>query len=77
MYRVNLSNINIFKKEVLLYLTKKNCDSGILAFFSSTFVYKQILLKISMKANIVKTQIFHEIKYDLKGHSRSQQPFYF
>ena len=25
-----------------------------------------------MNANIVKTPIFHKIKYDLKGHSRSQ-----
>ena len=30
------------------------------------------LLKISMNANIVKTQIFHKIKFELKGHSRSQ-----
>jgi hypothetical protein len=41
-------------------------------FLSSTFVYEPILLKISMNANIVKTEIFHRIKYDLKGHSRSQ-----
>ena len=26
-----------------------------------------------MNANIVKTQFFHKIKYDLKGHSRSQK----
>ena len=25
-----------------------------------------------MNANIVKMQIFHKIKYDLRGHSRSQ-----
>ena len=37
-------------------------------FLSSTFVYEPILIKISMKANIVKTHIFHKMKYDLKGH---------
>ena len=26
-----------------------------------------------MNANIVKTQMFHEMKYDLKGYSRSQK----
>ena len=26
-----------------------------------------------MNANIVKMQIFHKIKYDLRGHSRSQR----
>ena len=41
-----------------------------------TFVYEPILLKISMNANIVTTQIFHKIKYDLKGHSRSQTMTY-
>ena len=47
-------------------------DSGILAFFSNTFVYEPILLKLFMNANIVKMKIFHKIKYDLRGHSRSQ-----
>ena len=41
-------------------------------FLSSTFVYEPILFKISMNANIVKTQFFHDIKHDLKDHSRSQ-----
>ena len=41
-------------------------------FLSNTFVYEPILLKLSMNANIVKMLIFHEIKYDLRGHSRSQ-----
>ena len=35
---------------------------------SRTFVYGPIFMKISMNANIVKTQIFHKIKYDLNGH---------
>ena len=44
-------------------------------FLSSIFVYEPILIKISMNANIMKTQIFHKIKYDLKCHSRSQEVF--
>ena len=63
---------------VLLYLTNKLRDSRIpwfrdFSFFlSGPFVYDSILLNISMNANIVKKQIFHKIKYDLKGHSRTQ-----
>ena len=30
------------------------------------------MLKLSMNANIVMMQIFHKIKYDLRGHSKSQ-----
>ena len=33
---------------------------------SSTFVYGQILIKIYMNANIMKTQFFHIFIYDLK-----------
>ena len=35
---------------------------------TSTFIYEPILIQIYMNANIMKTQIFHFIKYDLKGH---------
>ena len=59
--------------KVLLYLTKKTLklwDPGILAFFvSNTFIYKPILIKVSV-TNIIKTQIFHKMKYDLKGQIR-------
>ena len=37
----------------------------------STFIYESILIKFSINVNIKKTQIFYEIKFDLKGHSRS------
>ena len=37
-------------------------------FLHSIFIYEPILIKISMNANIMKTQIFYKIKYDLKGH---------
>ena len=36
-------------------------------FLDSFFVLNLISLKLYMNANIMKTQIFHEIKYDLKG----------
>ena len=55
---------------VLLYLWDSGIpgfsDSAIpeISFFlSSTFVYEPILSKVSMNANIVKTQIFHKIKW--------------
>ena len=37
----------------------------------STFIYETILIKFSINVNIKKTQIFYEIKFNLKGHSRS------
>ena len=33
----------------------------------------QSTLKLYMKINIIKTQTFHEIKFDLKGHCRSHK----
>ena len=47
-------------------------------FLSSTYVYKPILINISMNANIIKTHILHKMKYDLKGikgHKRSFKNF--
>ena len=65
--------IRIFK---FFYITLKNSGTPWFRDFSfilsSTFVYEPIMLKISMNANIVKTQIFYKFKYDLKGHSRLQ-----
>ena len=29
-----------------------------------------------MNANIMKTQVYHKMKYDLKGHIRSNKAFY-
>ena len=81
---VSDNNISFFKERMFFYISLKNFgtpgfrDSEIpwfrdFSFFlSSTFVYELILLKISMNANIVKTHPFYKIKYDLKGHSRSQ-----
>ena len=74
---------SLLRTKVLLYLTKKLQDSripsfrdsvipGFSFFLSNTFIYEPILLKLSMNANIVKMQIFHKIKSDLRGHSRSQ-----
>ena len=44
-------------RNYILYLIIKNVSSSI--------------SKKSMIANIVKTQIFHKMKYDLRGHFRS------
>ena len=33
-----------------------------------TFFYEPILIQISMNVNTMKTQIYHKLKYDLKGH---------
>ena len=52
------------------------CDYEILTFLSITFIYKPILLKISLNANIVKTQIFHKFfSKVIQGHK--QWPFLF
>ena len=78
---------SFIKNEGLLYLTKKLRDSVIPTFrhsvilwlrdfsffLSNIFVFEPILLKLSMNANIVKMQSFYKIKYDLRGHSRSQK----
>ena len=49
---------------------KKNCETLKLTnfrfFLSCTFKYKLISNKLSMNANIKKTQVCHKIKYDLK-----------
>ena len=36
-------------------------------FLSSLIVYESILIRIYMNAKIMKMQILHKIKYDLKG----------
>ena len=38
--------------------------------FSSTVIYLLILKNKSMNANMMKMQIFHKMKNDLKGHIR-------
>ena len=39
-------------------------------FFNILFVWNLILSKIGINANTIKTQIFHNMKFDLKGHWR-------
>ena len=54
--------------------TKNNLwDSGILSkFFSSTCICQPILIEQkSLNVNILKSKIFHEIKYDHRDHWRS------
>ena len=63
---------NIF---LVIFSLKNSVTPGFRDFsflLSNTFVYEQILLKLSVNANIVKLQIFHKIKYVLRDHSRSQ-----
>ena len=43
---------------------------------SSLFVYGQIVIKICMNANIMETQFFHEIIYDLKYNFYIMEKFY-
>ena len=38
--------------------------------FPNTSIYESILIKIYMNANIMKTQIFHLNKYELKAKFR-------
>ena len=42
-------------------------------FLDIYFFYIIFLLKLHVNANIMKTQVFHEIKHDLKGHERSHK----
>jgi hypothetical protein len=73
------SLIFLFKERKFFYISRKKLRDSVIPglrdfsfFLSNTFVYDPILFKLSMNANIVKMQIFHKIKYDLRGHSRSQ-----
>ena len=73
-----------YEERKFFYISlKKLWDSGIMwlryfsFFLSGTFVYEPILFKISMNANIVKTQFFIKSSTTLKvfqGHK--QWPFY-
>ena len=58
----NQSEISLLREQVFLYLIKKKIIPGLrdFSFFlSSRFIYESILIR--------KIQIFHKIKYDLKG----------
>ena len=46
-------------------------------FLSGTFVYELILIKVSMNANIVKTQIFHKLMASKVIQGQKRRPFYF
>ena len=70
-----------FKERKFFYIPKKN--SVFTSFRLSlqefkkippnTFIYESILIKLYMNDNIMNTQIFHLIKYDLNVHWRSQK----
>ena len=72
----------LLRTYVLLHLTKKLrlyvftpfCLSfrEFMKILPKTFIYESILIKIYVNADIMNTQIFHLIKYDLNDNWRSQ-----
>ena len=75
IYIRNFYSSLLLRTYVLLYLTIKTpwllWLQDFIFFLSSIFVYEPILIKTnSMNANIMKTQIFHWMKY-YEGHIRS------
>ena len=58
----------LLRTKVLLHL-KKTLRLRDFSFYLSSTFYELILIKIYMNGNIMKTQIFHLNKYDLKGHN--------
>ena len=73
-------SISLFKKRKFFYISQKDSET-VKIWNSSTFIYKPILIKIYMNADIMnthremflyicKTQFFHEMKYDLEGPMR-------
>ena len=58
-----------FIKDVIFSISHKK--NSLTLFFLEHLLVNRFWLKISVNANIEKTQIFHITKYDLKGHSRS------
>jgi hypothetical protein len=61
---------------ILFHLTKNSVFTSVFKGISEKsfyiFIYKLILIKIYVNANIINTQIVYLIKYDLKGHLGSQ-----
>ena len=60
----NVSYSTSHKKNPSLRLTLREFKKSV----SNTFIYVSILIKIYVNANIMNTQIFNFIKYDLNGH---------
>ena len=66
----NLSFLHLTKK-LPFYVLTSLCNSVFKKFKKSllnTFIYKSILIKIYVNADIMNAQIFYIIKYELNGH---------
>ena len=71
---INDDSKRLFRTWVLLYPTKNPGTIGFLFFSSLYHISAWIDFdKISLKAKIEKTQFFHKMIYDFKGHSRSHK----
>ena len=60
----------LLRTEVFLQIKTKYDSIEFLLSSLSNVVHKHILIKFSMNANIIKTQMFHGIKYDRKGFDK-------
>ena len=69
-------NLNVYvvqKNLTTIFFLMRNLKNSVTLgltdfFLSSLIVYESILIRIYMNAKIMKMQILHKIKYDLKGH---------
>ena len=68
----NIMNTQIFNFHYVWQQSSLKVTKGNLSFrefkkiLHNTFIYKSIMIKTYMNANIMKTQIFYLIKYDIK-----------
>ena len=58
--------LKVFKSQIVILKFQNHL---FLRFF--VFVLRTIILKLFKNINFMKTQIFHKMKYDLKGHPRT------
>ena len=65
----NSQKLNIINSLIQNFSHIRLAMSNIIKNVISSTTHKKIYL--SVNANIMMTQIFHEIRYDLKGHPRS------
>ena len=67
-------SIYLFVKNISSSISHhKICDSGLAKFFLADTIINRFWWKtiVPMNINIIKTNIFHKIKYDLEGYERS------
>ena len=64
LLNIDATNLN----STIYVLTLKQKNLSLLIFVINMSIYESILITTYMNANIMNTQIFHLIKYDLKSH---------